>query len=143
MRHLFTLILTVICLSGYSQINIEKESPCKELKEVNSIGYPIILSKCDGYYTVMFRDTRYQQIVEFESFIIDKEDIEQFKEIVLSGFNEGKEVRINLSGQTIILGFHSSMGVVQLRFEYFVNNSYLATSSYLGKRKAEKFLSGI
>lgn len=140
-------MLIAISFSSYCQIDVKKGAPCQDKEEVNKgfmgTGYFIKLQKCDGYYSIMFRDTRYQEIVQIESFIIKDEDIEELAKIIISGFDKPEETRVTLSDQTIVLDYHSSMGVTQLRFMYYVNNAYFATSSYIGVKKAKQLFSSI
>jgi len=103
------LLVAFIPFLGFTQLEIKEKKEPVEIGEIKINGYQwMSLKEMEGMYVFMFRNIKYQHIMEYESFYFKtKEDVEELYTVIKNGIQEpDKEIEINLpNGDVLTLKF--------------------------------------
>lgn len=134
------LLLFLLPIYSFTQIQVYEAKKTSKIGEVGNHSY---ISKTDNTYSVCFQDIKFTQLTNIKCFDFQDldNDFENLYNMIIKGFDEKKEQRINLDlpNELVDIKFVKNMGIVSLQFSMINKNTHIVSiSPYYTRKQIDK-----
>ena len=143
MKLIFTSLFLMISLSSFSQLKVVDMPEEENIGKVKNMFGTFFESYRQGeFFTIMYKDMNYDQIVEYKSFHMNEKSFNELYELIMNKWENppSDSIMIELKESFIWLDFKRALGITNLiiRHAPSKNANIYGRSAALTEKKVKK-----